>query len=54
MFVDLILIRRFTEPWQQAALLVLSVGLGIYFSVGVAKAAKRIGNKYVDMALGLK
>lgn len=54
MFVDLILIRRFTEPWQQAALLVLSVGLGIYFSVGVAKAAKRIGNKYVDMVLGLK
>lgn len=54
MFIDLILIPRFTESWQKIILLGLSVILGIYVSVAVAKLVKRIDNKYLNMVFGLK
>lgn len=54
MFVELILARKFTEPWQQPLLLILSVLLGLYIPVLVAKIAKRFHNKTLNMILGLK
>lgn len=54
MFVELILAHKFTEPWQQPLLLILSVLLGLYIPVLVAKIAKRFHNKTLNMILGLK
>lgn len=54
MFIDLIFVPRFTAPWQRIILLGLSVILGIYVSVAVAKIVKCIDNKYLNMVFGLK
>lgn len=54
MFVELILARKFTEPWQLPLLFILSVLLGLYVPVIVAKVAKKINNKILNMVLGLK
>lgn len=54
MFVELVLGKRFTEIWQLPILLVVSILLGIYVSVGVAKLVQKINNKYLNMVLGLK
>lgn len=54
MFVELILARKFTETWQQPLLLILSVLLGLYVPVLVAKIAQKSHNKKLNMILGLK
>lgn len=54
MFVELILARKFTEAWQQPLLLILSVLLGLYIPVLVAKIAQKSHNKKLNMILGLK
>lgn len=54
MFVELILGKRFMEPWQQIILFCISILLGIYFSVGIAKLIKKVNNKYLNTVFGLK
>ena len=54
MFVELILARKFTESWQLPLLFILSVLLGLYVPVAVAKIAKKVNNKALNMILGLK
>lgn len=54
MFVELFLMKKFTDLWMQPFLLVICVLLGLYVPVFVSKIAQRIGNKYVNMTLGLK
>ena len=54
MFVELLLGKRFTEPWLTPILLIASVLSGIYFPVVVAKIAKIFKNRYLNMILGLK
>lgn len=54
MFVELFLMKKFTALWMQPFLLVVSVTMGIYIPVLVSKLVQRIGNKYVNIVLGLK
>lgn len=54
MFVELFLMKKFTDLWMQPFLLVICVLLGLYVPVFVSKIAQRMGNKYVNMILGLK
>lgn len=54
MFVELLLGKRFTEPWHTPILLIASVLSGIYIPVAVAKIAEKFKNKYLNMILGLK
>lgn len=54
MFVELFLMKKFTALWTQPVLLILSVLLGLYVPVLVSKLAQKVGNKYINMVLGLK
>lgn len=54
MFVELFLMKKFTDLWMQPILLIVSVLLGIYVPVVVSKVVQRVDNKYVNMIFGLK
>ncbi len=54
MFVELFLMKKFTDLWMQPILLIVSVLLGIYVPVFVSKAIQKIDNKYVNVIFGLK
>lgn len=54
MFVELFLMKKFTDLWMQPILLLVSVLLGIYVPVFVSKVVQEIDNKYVNLIFGLK
>lgn len=54
MFVELFLMKKYTDFWMQPFLLLVSVLLGIYVPVFVSKVVQQIDNKYVNLIFGLK
>lgn len=54
MFVELFLMKKFTDLWMQPILLIVSVLIGIYVPVFVSKVVQKIDNKYVNLIFGLK